>query len=75
MFEKTEEIKLNVSGMHCMHCKASVETALKELKGVKKADVDLEGAFAVVKYVPEKINADAMIAAVKAAGFEAELAK
>ena len=72
MFDKTENVKLKVNGMHCMHCKASVEEALKAVKGVKKAEADLESASATVTYVPAKTNIESLIAAVVAAGFEAE---
>ena len=74
MFEKTESITLNVKGMHCGHCKARVESALKVVKGVKSADVDLENAKAEVKFVPSKVGEDALIAAIVDAGFEAEKA-
>ena len=74
MFDKTELVKLNVSGMHCGHCKARVEEALKNVKGVKKVEVDLEHASAEVAYIPGKTGADELIAAVTATGFGAELA-
>ncbi len=74
MFDKTESVKLNVSGMHCGHCRASVESALKSVNGVKKAEVDLENACAFVTYVPAKTGTDELIKAVSDAGFSAVVA-
>lgn len=39
-----------VSGMKCVHCKASVENALKSLNGVKSAEANLEKANVNVEY-------------------------
>ena len=72
LFGKTENIILKVGGMHCMHCAAKVENTLKALKGVKKAKVDLEKGTVCVDFAESKINAEAMIMAVNAAGFTAE---
>ncbi len=39
---------LKVEGMTCMHCKMSVEKALKGVAGVENAQVDLDKKEAVV---------------------------
>lgn len=72
MFEKTETVALKVTGMHCAHCKANVESALRAVKGVKKAEVDLENGRAEVKYVPGKADIEKLTEAVAALGFGAE---
>ena len=72
MFEKTETAVLNVTGMHCAHCKANVESVLRAVKGVKKVEVDLEHGKAQVKYVPAKAGTEKLIEAVTALGFGAE---
>ena len=72
MFEKCETVKLNVSDMHCCHCKAKVEAALKAVKGVKKVRVDLESATAEVSYRASETNPAALAAAVTEAGFPAK---
>lgn len=41
--------KINIEGMSCMHCVKHVEGALKDLKGVTKVTVDLNGKNAVVE--------------------------
>ena len=43
------EKKLNVEGMMCEHCQARVEKALAAVKGVKRAQVDLEAKTATVE--------------------------
>ncbi len=42
-------MKLYVDGMTCQHCKMHVEEALRGIKGVKKADVNLEAGTAEVE--------------------------
>lgn len=58
--------------MHCCHCKAKVEAALKAVKGVKKVRVDLESATAEVSYRASETNPAALAAAVTEAGFPAK---
>lgn len=35
-FENKSKLELKVSGMTCGHCEAKIETAVKQLPGVKK---------------------------------------
>lgn len=72
MFDKTEKLTLSIEGMSCMHCVKSVTDTLKALKGVKKADVNLEAGSAEIVFVPSKISREEMISAVNSAGFKAE---
>ncbi len=63
------EKTMAVEGMKCMHCKASVEKALKAVPGVTEAEVDLEAKTA--RIVLSQEVADAVLKeAVKAKGFE-----
>ena len=71
LFKATEEITLNVSGMHCPKCVSRVKEALEAVDGVTSADVNLEEERATVKGCA---NADRLIAAVQAIDFTAELA-
>ena len=52
--KKTVKI-LTVEGMHCGHCSARVENALKELSGVS-AKVNLEAKTATVTMKKEHTN-------------------
>lgn len=67
------EKKLNVEGMMCMHCKASVEKVLSAVPGVSAVVVDLEAKTAVVTCEASVLDAD-LIAAVEKKGFKAQLA-
>lgn len=42
MFSKKYKKILIVEGMHCNHCAATVEKALKELEGLSKVKVHLD---------------------------------
>lgn len=73
MFEKKINTVISVEGMHCNHCKARVEKALKSVKGVKKFEVSLETASADVIYAEGKTTPDEIAAAITAAGFPASV--
>ncbi len=61
------EMVLKIEGMTCMHCKMSVEKALKGIPGVTSARVDLAGKQATVAGSTDKA---AMAKAVADAGFK-----
>ena len=71
MFSKTETLTLHVEGMTCMHCVGHVTEALEGVKGVKKAEVSLEGKSAAVTVISGKTDRDALVRAVEAAGYTA----
>ncbi len=71
LFEKTENAVISVEGMHCNHCKAKVESAIKAVKGVKKAEVSLENSSASVDYLPSKTSPADIASAIKDSGFDA----
>lgn len=70
-FKKQEAVEgtttYTVEGMHCNHCKAAVEKAVGEIKGVSAAEVNL-GAKTVT--VTGTATADEVRKAVEKAGFE-----
>ncbi|ADG83082.1 copper ion binding protein [Thermincola ferriacetica] len=49
-------VTLNVEGMTCGHCKASVEKALSAIEGVNSVDVDLNGKKVTVSFQADKVN-------------------
>ena len=63
---------LNVTGMTCQHCVASVRDALQELEGVRSARVDLDSGRAVVDYDDARTDPRELTTAVADAGYEAE---
>lgn len=73
MFEKKLSAVISVEGMHCNHCKAKVEAALKSAKGVKKFEVSLETASAEVVYAEGKTTPADIASAVTASGFNASV--
>lgn len=67
-------ITLTVSGMTCGHCVAKVEAALKGVKGVFGASVDLEGGMAEVDFDETRTSPDDLADAVMRAGYGAKVA-
>ena len=68
----SETITLTISGMTCMHCVAAVEKALAAVDGVDEVSgVVLEpGSATIIGNAP----VEALIAAVRQAGYEASVA-
>jgi copper chaperone len=64
------EKTLNVQGMSCGHCKASVEGALQKLDGVSAAEVNLEAGTVVVSYDEENVTVDTMKEAIEDQGYD-----
>ncbi len=59
---------LNIEGMSCGHCTMHVKSALSEVSGVTKVEVDLLKKTAMVE--GEGFNETALKAAVKEAGYQ-----
>ena len=71
--KKGKQVNLIVRGMTCDHCKMRVTKALSGVEGVRKAEVDLERGQAVVTLAPKtEVAMESLVAAVEAAGYEAE---
>jgi Cu+-exporting ATPase len=69
-----ESISLSISGMTCASCVGRVEKALKKVPGVADATVNLATEKAQVK-ATGGVTPEALIAAVRKAGYEAALAE
>ena len=69
MFGKTKTVVFAVEGMMCKNCKAHVEKALMETKGVKSAEADIEKKNVTV-VVKDSVDEATLKAAVKAAGYK-----
>lgn len=69
----SETLKLHVEGMACSGCVERVEKAVRATPGVASATVDLAAKRAIVTFsgAPDPKE---VIAAIAAAGYEAELA-
>lgn len=70
--ESVMEKKLHVEGMMCQKCVKHVKDALEAVDGVESADVDLDGKSAVV-HLSKDVPGEALVAAVVAEDYEAEI--
>jgi Cu+-exporting ATPase len=68
----TAELTLDVRGMTCASCVDHVEGALKELRGVQEAIVNLGLGTARVVYIPGVVSTSSMKRAVRDVGYEAQ---
>lgn len=68
LFGKKITTVVTVDGMHCGHCKAKVEQAIKAIEGVKKVSADLEtGAVTIISKCD--LDSDVIKTVVADAGF------
>lgn len=58
----------------CPSCVAKIETALKALPGVEDAKVHFNTGRIEVEHDPQAASADALVKAVKQAGYQARVA-
>ncbi|WP_321418458.1 copper ion binding protein [uncultured Methanomethylovorans sp.] len=61
---------INIKGMMCGHCQATVEKAIKAVKGVKNVKVDLANKNATVEYDVADTDINKIKKAVTDAGYE-----
>jgi copper-(or silver)-translocating P-type ATPase len=66
-------VSLSLSGMHCSSCAGLIERALKKTSGVKQANVNLAAEKALITYDESAIGPKDLVAAIKRAGYGAEL--
>jgi Cu+-exporting ATPase len=69
----TRSAELEIGGMTCASCAMRVEKALAKVPGVASASVNLATETASVNLTAAAAGSDALIAAVKKAGYEAAL--
>ena len=62
------EKTITVNGMKCEHCKATVESALTALEGVKSAEVNLAERNVYINFDENVVSEAQMKQAVDAAG-------
>jgi len=68
-----QHITLNIDGMTCNGCVASVTKILQGVDGVASATVGLADKRAEVTFDATKTSVDALIAAVEDGGYDASL--
>jgi copper chaperone CopZ len=71
---KCADITMNIKGMTCTGCEASITEALKKNEGViKVVSIDYKTGKAVVCYDPTKVESSQLTAVVTKSGYEAEI--
>ncbi len=73
--EKFRDLELPIAGIHCDQCAARIETALGELPGVTRARVSAVSKRAFVTHDVEAAPVAALVASIRAAGFDVGLAR
>lgn len=69
MASESTNLTFRVDGMSCAHCKAAVSEEVERVAGVQAVDVDLETKL--VRVAGEDVDAEAVVAAIDEAGYEA----
>ena len=65
-----ETVTMNVRGMTCGGCVASVTRVLKAVPGVESVDVKLQPGQATVRYDAAKVAVPALKDAIEGAGYD-----
>ncbi len=69
----TYSLNIQIEGMSCASCVTRVEKALRKVSGVNEATVNLATEEARIVFDPAQANAQTLVDAVKAAGYETEV--
>lgn len=63
-------VVINVEGMTCKHCKMTVESALKNLNGISRAEVNLDKNQVFVEFNEAEVNFEKMKETIKDKGYD-----
>jgi Cu+-exporting ATPase len=66
---QTAQATINISGMHCENCVASVEKGIKELDGIVTVAVSLNDSNAVVLFDPAKVDIEKIGKTIEGRGY------
>lgn len=69
----TKQIDLDIEGMHCAACSASIERVANKMDGVERCNVNLVMNSAQVVYDPKKVKLQEILQAIAKAGFVASV--
>jgi len=64
-----EQVELSVDGLKCGDCSGKVSNAITSLEGIKEQKVCHEAKQALVKFDPNKLTRDQLVAAINKTGF------
>lgn len=65
------EVIIPVEGMTCLTCELTVESSLKKLPGVERADARVAEQAAYVQYDPAQVRLDEIVEAINKTGYRA----
>ncbi len=68
---ESKQVKLQTTGMHCHSCAMLVDMTVGDLDGVKEVKTDYATGETVVEFDAEAVDVEAIVGAVRAAGYEA----
>ena len=63
-------VSIPVEGMSCGSCAASITRAVEGIDAVKRVDIDLAGARAVVEYTEGAVSPEHIVAAIAGLGYK-----
>jgi len=66
----TETVTIGISGMTCDNCVRKVESALRNLQGIKEVKVDRDSATATVTFDNSRVDVPAMHDALLKSGYK-----
>ncbi len=66
------EARLKTTGMHCRSCSMLVDMTLGDLDGVEDVTTDHVTGSTYVRFDPDRIGVERMIAEIRAVGYDAE---
>lgn len=66
---ETVEVTVNISGMHCDMCVASIKKGVSELAGIASVEVSLSDSTAIVKFDASKTDLDKIEKAIVKRGY------
>lgn len=66
-----EKITLTITGMHCVSCAKTIESAIKKAQGIAEARVNFALEKAFIEFDQNKIASGALISLVEKAGYKA----
>jgi len=67
-------LNINAGGMHCSSCSMLIGMTLDDLEGVSFAEVDYVKGTASVEYDPAAVTVEQILAAIRDAGYTADVA-
>lgn len=70
---ESDKVQINITGMSCAACSASIDKVLNSLDGIKAANVNLTTEKASVTFDRSKIKVDEIVARINEMGYGASL--